>query len=259
MPAREPVQLTSLDASFDDAMKELLGGSDVRSATAAAAGSAPQPPRSPEALAYLKGAFGLEPLPGGPPAVATRTGGLGGLVRRVARKLFVSRTYHATLITMLADVAERQAAQEARLNALAGAQSLANERAARVVFRLWGDYNHLVRVVLDHHVNNVFGAFERHFEAFQEHFHAFEKHFGAFEKHFGAFEKHFGDSTATVAELTAALRALEQSVHEIQGPHDELVRSVSELLAARAREEALARRIEALEDLRDPPARADSP
>lgn len=240
MSEREPVRLTSLDETFDEAMKDLLGGVDVRSATVAAppgavpAGAAPG--RFAEALAYLRGTYGLEPLASGAPDAVERTAGLGGFVRRIARRLFVSRTYHATLVTMLAEVAERQAALDARLQALAGAQSLANERAARVVFRLWGDYNHLVRVVLDHHVNEVFGAFERHFGAFEEHFHAFERQFDA--------------SSEAVREVTEALRKLEQSVHQMEGPHDELVRSVSELLATRARDEVLARRVEALEDAR---------
>lgn len=252
MSDREPVRLTSLDESFDTALKDLLGGVDVRSATVVppAAGSVAGPTRSDQALAYLKATYGLEPLASGAPVAVERTGGLGGFLRRLARRLFVSRTYHATLVTMVADVAERQAALDARLQALASAQSLANERAARVVFRLWGDYNHLVRVVLDHHVNEVFGAFERHFGAFQDHFHAFERHFGAFQEHFQAFERHFDANVETVREVTEALRKLEQAVHEIEGPHDELVRSVTELLATRAREEVLARRVEALEDLR---------
>lgn len=242
MSDREPVRLTSLDETFDDAMKDLLGGVDVRSATVAtpAAAAAAPPTRVSEALGYLRATYGLEPLASGAPTAAERTGGLGGWLRRIARRLFVSRTYHSTLVTMVADVAERQAALDARLQALASAQSLANERAARVVFRLWGDYNHLVRVVLDHHVNEVFGAFERHFGAF-------ERHFGAFQDHFHAFEKQFDASSAAVREVTEALRKLEQAVHQMEGPHDDLVRSVSELLAARAREEVLARRVEAIE------------
>lgn len=242
MSDREPVRLTSLDETFDDAMKDLLAGVDVRSATVptSSAAAAEQSTRVSQALAYLRATYGLEPLASGAPAAAERIGGLGGWLRRIARKLFVSRTYHATLVTMVADVAERQAALDARLQALASAQSLANERAARVVFRLWGDYNHLVRVVLDHHVNEVFAAFERHFGAF-------ERHFGAFQDHFHAFETQFDASSAAVREVTEALRKLEREVHQMEGPHDDLVRSVSELLASRSREDVLARRVEALE------------
>ncbi len=264
MSEAEPVQLTSLDESFDEAMKALLGGLDVRAVTTAKVGEPPAAAKLDRVFAYLRSTFGLTALGGEVPSAPAHTSGVGGWIRRLARRLFVSRTYHATLVTALGELAARQSASEQRLEALAAAQSLANERSARVLFRLWGDYNHLVRVVLNHHVNEVFQAFQRHFQAFEGHHTAFEKHFAAFEKHFhafeghhGAFEKnfqafqdHFAQQAATVAELTEALRKLEHAVHQIEGPHDDLVRSVSELLAARVREEALARRLEALEDAR---------
>ncbi len=261
----ERVQLTSLDESFDDAMKALLAGLDVRTAATASTGEATSPGALDEVFRYLRATFALEPLTGGVPTAPQATGGIGGWVRRLARRLFVSRTYHATLVTALAELTARHNATAQRLEALAAAQSLANERSARVLFRLWGDYNHLVRVVLDHHVNAVFrafqshfhafethhAAFQQHFAAFEKHFHAFEGHHGAFEKHFQAFQEHFTQQAATVAELTEALRKLEHSVHQIEGPHDDLVRSVSELLAARVRLEALARRVEAVEATAD--------
>ncbi len=235
MGEREPIRITSLDESFDDSMKALLAGTRLGSASATGTASVAE-----RALGYLRETYGLGASADGVPERAARTGGPGGWLRGLARRFFVSRTYHATLVTLIADLARRQAELEGQLARTTAEQSDANDRAARVVFRLWGDYNHLVRVVLDHHLNRVFGAFQDHFEAF----HA---NFGAFQTNFEAFQRHFETHDRGMAELTAALRKLEQAVHEMQGPHDDLVRTVSELLAARVREDGLARRIEALE------------
>ncbi len=191
MGDKERVRLTSLDEAFDDDMKAALAGTSLPAAAAAS-----------EAvdglLAYVRGNYAVERFEGAPTAPPAG-GGLRAKLGAWARKLFVSRTYHASLYSALEEIAERQRALEARVNDVARRQEAFNEVSMRVVFKLWGDYNHLVRTVLDHQLNEITPSLVQ------------------------GLKDEEARATESFEELTRALRDLETRLAEIEGPHDRVV------------------------------------
>lgn len=266
----EPVRFTSLDEAFDEDMRALLAAGSV----------APPDPGDPELdrlFAFLREVHGLAPLGAPPPPPA------GGLLRRLMRRLFVTRTYHAVLFTVLGDLVARQRRLEERLVAERAEAERRQALAARVVFRLWGDYNHLTRSVLDHHVNQVIADVQarlvdaegrlrqvgeaidnghaagarRHEELITALREARADTTALREETAAEMRGAFEGFTARLEELTGAVRDAEARLNEMALPHDQVVESVSELIAMLGREMVQDARLDALEAT-GAPARASA-
>ena len=218
-------RFTSLDDAFDASMRELVAPPALAEAASPGEGASAE-----ELLAYLVQTFAvgapLETAPG-PPA---RTRGLGGWLRGLARRLFVARTYHSALGGTLATVIARQAETERRLREVVERQQRVNQVSADVVFRLWGDYNYVVREIMPHLRSNL------------------DELAANLDDLAAGVRDREGDVTSRLERTDEALRAVEAELNRISGPHDDLVRSVAELLGGLVRDDAIVRRLERLEE-----------